>query len=84
MIRFLRFLGGILIGLGAIVTLSWFVEPMRELWPHLIDAFLALPTAVQIGGVIAAIGFTILFSSIVWERWEDRKLEKKQFLDEEL
>ena len=82
MIRFLRFLGCILIGLGALVTISWFFEPLRAIWPHLIDAFHALPVAVQIGLIIAAVGFTILFSSIVWERLEDWKREKN-LLDEE-
>lgn len=80
MTRFLRFFGGELILIGGLVTISWFIAPLRQLWPHLIDAFGRLPVAVQVGSIIALIGFLILFSSIVWERLEDRK--KENLLDD--
>ena len=83
MIRLLRVLGIVLVVIGAVVILTWLIEPLRELVPFLIDGFQELPVAVQIGLIIAAIGFTILFSSIVWERLEDRKSEGS-LLDDEI
>lgn len=83
MIRLLRILGIVLVAIGVVVILTWLIKPLRELWPLLIDGFQELPIAVQIGLIIAAIGFTILFSSIVWERLEDRKSEGS-LLDDEL
>ena len=75
MIRFVRIMGGLLIVLGAIVILTWLIEPLRAVWPVLIDGFRSLPIAIQIGLIIAAIGFLLLMSSIIWERLEDRKRE---------
>ncbi len=75
MIRIIRILGVLLVLLGGIVILSWMIKPLREIWPFLFDWFRSLPGAIQFGLVIAAIGFLILFSSIIWERLEDRKNE---------
>ena len=75
MIQFVRIFGGLLIVLGAIVILTWLIEPLRAVWPVLIDGFQALPIAVQVGLVIATVGFLLLFTSIIWERLEDRKRE---------
>ncbi len=75
MIRLVRILGWLLMVLGALVILSWLIKPLREAWPHAFEAFRALPIAVQVGLVIAAVGFLILFSSLIWERLEDRKQE---------
>jgi len=76
MIRLIRILGIILIALGAIVIIAWLIEPIRDVLPHLWDAFRQLPITVQVGLGIALIGFVLLFSSIIWERLEDRKGEK--------
>ena len=75
MIRFLRILGVMLIIAGAIVFLSWFIEPLRDVWPALYQWFLSLPIAIRFGLVIAAVGFLLLFCSIIWERIEDQKRE---------
>lgn len=75
MIPFVRILGGLLIVVGAIVILTWLIEPLRAVWPLAIDGFRSLPIAIQIGLIVAAIGFLLLFSSIIWERLEDRKQE---------
>lgn len=83
MIQFLRIVGGVLIVVGALVILTWLIKPLREAWPHLIDAFRSFPVAVQIGLIVAAIGFLLLFSSIIWERLEDRKREGSSLLDED-
>lgn len=75
MIRFLRILGVMLIVIGAIAILSWFIEPLREAWPFVWKWFQRLPIAIQVGLSIAVVGFLMLFSSVVWERMEDRKQE---------
>ena len=75
MIRFLRILGIVFVVIGALVILSWFIEPLRQAWPFLMQWFQSLPVTIQFGLIIAAIGFTILLSAIVWERLEDRKKE---------
>ena len=75
MIRLLRIIGITLICLGGLVILTWLIEPLREIIPLSFVWFRSLPLAMQIGLVLAAVGFVILFSSIVWERLEDRKLE---------
>lgn len=83
MIQFIRIMGGLLIVSGAIVILTWLIKPLREIWPHLINGFRSFPVAVQIGLIIAAIGFLLLFSSIIWERLEDRKREGNSLLDDD-
>ena len=83
MIQFVRIMGGVLIGVGVVVILTWLIKPLREAWPFLIDGFRSLPMAVQIGLIIAAIGFVLLLSSIIWERLEDRKREGNSLLDED-
>lgn len=75
MIRIIRVVGVLLIVIGALVILGWLIEPIREFWPLLFDWFRSLPSMIQFGLVIAAVGFLILFSSIIWERMEDRKQE---------
>ena len=82
MIRLVRILGGILMALGVIVILSWLIEPLRKVWPFLFDSFRLLPGAIQFGLIVAAIGFLILISSIIWERLEDRKKEGSLLDDE--
>ena len=83
MIRLLRVLGIVLVVIGSVIILSWLIKPLREAWPLAIEAFQELPLPIQIGLIVAAIGFTILFSSIVWERLEDRKSEGS-LLDDEI
>ena len=83
MIQFIRIFGGLLIVIGAIVILTWLIKPLREAWPFLIDAFRSLPAAIQIGLIVAAIGFLMLLSSIIWERLEDKKREGSSLLDDE-
>ena len=75
MIRLVRIFGVLLMVVGVLVILTWLIEPLREVIPHMYDAFRQLPIAVQIGLVIAAVGFLLLFSSLIWERLEDRKQE---------
>ena len=76
MIRMVRILGVMLMIVGGLVILTWFIKPLRQIWPQLIQAFQTLPIAIQIGLVIAVVGFLLLFGSLVWERIEDRAKEQ--------
>ncbi len=67
-----RVTGFVLIIAGAIVTLTWFIEPLREVWPWLLQ----LPLPIRIGFILAGIGLVLLFSSLLWERWEERDEDK--------
>ena len=76
MIRLLRIIGISLVAIGILVIVTWLIEPLRNIVPFVYDWFRTLPIAMQIGLSVAAIGFLLLFSSIVWERIEDRKQEE--------
>ncbi|MDX1568842.1 MAG: hypothetical protein R3200_00030 [Xanthomonadales bacterium] len=78
MIRLLRIIGFLFIGLGALILLSWAFEPARQLWPLV----LALPLPVKLGLVIAVIGFMVLMGSLIWERTESSRTEGNLLDDE--
>lgn len=82
MIRLLRVFSFVLMVCGVLVILTWLVKPLREAWPLLIQWYQSLPVAIQAGLAIAAIGFLLLLSSIIWERLEDRKSEGNLLDDE--
>ena len=82
MIQFVRILGGVLMALGVLVILAWLIKPLREAMPVIYDGFRALPGEIQFGLVIAAIGFLLLISSLIWERLEDRKREGRLLDDD--
>ena len=82
MIRLVRILGVGLMVVGSLAILSWMIKPLRDVWPMIIDSFRAMPIAIQIGLILAAIGFVLLFGSIIWERLEDRKTETNLLDDE--
>ena len=82
MIRTVRIIGAMLMVIGVVVILTWLIKPLREVWPFMIDGFRSMPGAVQFGLVLAAVGFLILFSSLIVERLEDRKKEGS-LLDED-
>jgi hypothetical protein len=75
MIRTVRIIGALLMIVGALVILTWLIKPLRQIWPYLFEWFRSLPGAIQLGLVLAAVGFLILFSSLIVERLEDRKKE---------
>lgn len=75
MTRIVQILGFLLMAIGGLVILTWLIKPLRELWPIVFDVFRSWPMAVQVGLIIAAVGFLILISSLIWERIEDRKKE---------
>ena len=82
MIRLVRIIGIVLMAVGVIVILTWLIEPLREVLPAILDGFRSLPITIQIGLTLAAIGFLLLFATVVWERVEDRKSEGN-LLDED-
>lgn len=72
MIRLARITGFLLIIAGALVFLTYFIEPLREVWPWLLE----LPLPIRIGLVLASIGLLILLGSLIWERWDERELDR--------
>ncbi len=72
MIRLVRILGFLMIAAGAVFLLTWFIEPLREIWPWLRE----LPPPIQIGFALAGVGLLILLGSLIWERWEERENDR--------
>ena len=75
MIRLIRVIGWVFMACGVLIILTWLIKPLRKIWPLAIEWFQSLPVAMQIGLGMAVVGFVLLFSSVVWERIEDRKSE---------
>ena len=73
MIRLVRILGFLLIAVGAIILLSYLIEPLRAIWPW----FRSLDWPIQVGLGLAAVGLLVLLASVIWERWEDYEKERK-------
>ncbi len=76
MIRLLRIVGFLLIIAGLLLAASWFIEPLRELWPLLLD----LPLPIRIGMIVAGIGLLVVFATVV----HDSLTADKRSLDENL
>lgn len=53
---------------GALIFLSWFVDPVWEI----LHLFSRLPVPLQIGSAVAAVGLIVLILSLLAERWADR------------
>ena len=73
MIQLLRITGFLLVLFGALIILTWMIEPLRALWPLLLN----LPIAVRIGLIAAAIGLLMLIASLIYERWQERGADQK-------
>lgn len=76
MIKLLRTIGFLLIIAGLALAASWFIEPLRELWPLLLD----LPLPIRIGLLVAGIGLLVVFATVV----HDNATADKRSLDENL
>ena len=76
MISLLRIVGFLLIAAGLLLSASWFIEPLRELWPLLLD----LPLPIRIGLIVAGIGLLVVFATVV----HDSLTADKRSLDENL
>jgi uncharacterized membrane protein len=76
MIRLLRIVGFLLIAAGLLLAASWFIEPLRQVWPLLLD----LPLPIRIGLVVAGIGVLVVFATVV----HDSLTADQRSLDENL
>jgi len=61
MTKLLRIVGFLLVAFGLLLAGSWFIEPIRQLWPLLID----LPLPIQIGLVVALVGLIVVMATVV-------------------
>jgi len=77
MIRLVRITGFLLVGAGAVLLLTWLIEPLRMFWPW----FRSFPLPVQLGTGAAALGLIIILASLIHERLEDREADR-DLLDE--
>lgn len=64
MTEVLRITGWLMVVVGALLVGSWFIEPLRQLWPLLFD----LPLPIRIGLLIAGVGLLVVFATVVHER----------------
>ena len=64
MIRVLRILGFLLIVVGTLLAASWFIEPLRQIWPMLVE----LPLPIRLGLIVSGIGLLVVFATIVHDR----------------
>jgi len=80
MIRLLRIVGFMLIGAGLLLAGSWFIEPVREIWPLVLD----LPLPIRIGLVVAGIGLLVVVATVVHDKRsaDTRSLEENLGGDE--
>lgn len=80
MIDVLRITGWMMMALGAVLVGSWFIEPLRELWPLLLD----LPLPIKIGLVVSGVGLLVVFATVIHERLraDDRTLRETLGNDE--
>jgi hypothetical protein len=78
MIRLIRIVGFLLIVSGALLVLTWLIEPLRFVWPWLRN----LPWPIKAGLAAAAAGLLVLFGSLIWERLEERKKDRSLLDDD--
>ncbi|MGK7297236.1 MAG: hypothetical protein ACNS61_15660 [Candidatus Wenzhouxiangella sp. M2_3B_020] len=71
----LRIAGVMMMVAGGLLMASWFVEPLRALWPWLLD----LPLPIRIGLAVSALGLLIVFATVVHDRLraDDRSLREE-------
>jgi pilus assembly protein TadC len=72
MIRLVRITGFLMVVAGALVILTWLIEPLREIWPLL----RSLPWPIQLGLAMAGIGLVVVMATLIWERMEERESDK--------
>lgn len=73
----LRISGWLLVAAGAIIVLTWFIEPLREIWPYLLQ----LPLPIRIGLSVAGLGLTVIMATLIWERWNEREEDESLLED---
>lgn len=75
----LRIVGFLMMAAGGLLVASWFIEPLRELWPVL----LALPLPIRIGLAVAGIGLLVVFATVVHDRLDADKDSLREELGED-
>ncbi|MGB0514436.1 MAG: hypothetical protein ACPGJE_06320 [Wenzhouxiangellaceae bacterium] len=65
----LRIAGWLMIVLGALLAASWFIGPLRELWPMLLD----LPLPIKLGLLVSGLGLLVVFGTVVHDRMQADK-----------
>ncbi|MBY6204293.1 hypothetical protein [Halomonas denitrificans] len=60
----LRITGFLMMVIGGLLVASWFVEPLRQLWPLLLD----LPLPIRIGLGVAGAGLLVVLATVVHDR----------------
>lgn len=71
MVRHLRILGITMIGLGALLLVTYIVKPLDLVWAW----FRSMPLPLQIGIAVAAVGLVVLMTSLVVEKRRDSRSE---------
>lgn len=69
----LRNLGfGLMVG-GVLLILIWAIEPLRAIWPWLLQ----LPLLIRVGVVAGTLGLVVLLSTLISERIRDREADQQ-------
>ncbi|MEE4330252.1 MAG: hypothetical protein V2J10_05240 [Wenzhouxiangella sp.] len=61
MTSLLRWTGTLLIVAGLLLAGSWFIEPLRALWPLIFD----LPLPIRIGLIVAGLGLLVVMATVI-------------------
>lgn len=71
----LRIAGVLMMVAGGLLMASWFIEPLRALWPWLVN----LPLPVRLGLAVSALGLSIVLATVVHDRLraDDRSLREE-------
>ena len=72
MTQFVRIVGFLLVVVGALILASYLIEPLRAVWPWLLQ----LPLPVRIGLGLAAVGLVLVAGSVIHERLQALPEEK--------
>lgn len=69
----LRNVGFGLMVVGALLVLIWAIEPLRMVWPWLLQ----LPILIRIGVVAGTLGLAILMGTLISERIRNRNADRE-------
>ena len=70
--RWVRVMGFVLMTLGTLIVLGYFFDPIAQAW----RLFWQLPTPILIGLGVSGLGLLVLFTSLIYERWESRDADR--------
>jgi uncharacterized membrane protein len=75
----LRVVGFVMIVAGLLLAASWFIEPLRQFWPLLLE----LPLPIRVGLMISGVGLLVVFSTVVYDRLHSNPDSLKEDLGED-